>query len=170
LVRWNLSICHVSPNLFYPWHRSVRLSLFNTTFQSWNIIFFSQHFSISISISQVSVLQNLPSFHPEKGIYDRLVYNYMEIRSPPSYIVGRTTMCLFSSFISMHSSRTSWKVLLFCLLIVNRKHVFNIKHTLYCTKSVPNYNSFDFFDPEFNHSSYSKICAKYHFFRRGFVY
>ena len=32
------------------------------------------------------------------------------------------------------------------------------------TPSVPNYRSFDFFDTKFDHSSYSKICAKHHFF------
>ena len=32
------------------------------------------------------------------------------------------------------------------------------------TPSVSNYRSFDFFNPKFDHSSYSKIYAKYHFF------
>ena len=32
------------------------------------------------------------------------------------------------------------------------------------TPSVPNYRSFDFFNPKFDNSSYSKIYAKYHFF------
>ena len=36
------------------------------------------------------------------------------------------------------------------------------------TQSIPNYKMFDFFNT--NHSSYSKICVKYHFFRRGLVY
>ena len=38
--------------------RPVRLSLFRTTFQLWNNIFLSQHFSISIIISQISVSAN----------------------------------------------------------------------------------------------------------------
>ena len=32
------------------------------------------------------------------------------------------------------------------------------------TQSIPNYKTFDFFDIKFDHSSYSKICVKYHFF------
>jgi len=32
------------------------------------------------------------------------------------------------------------------------------------TKSVPNYNFFDFFQPKFDHYSYFKIYVKYHFF------
>ena len=32
------------------------------------------------------------------------------------------------------------------------------------SNSVSNCRSFDFFNPKFDHSSYSKICAKYHFF------
>ena len=32
------------------------------------------------------------------------------------------------------------------------------------TLSIPNYRSFDFFDIKFDHSSYSKIYVKYHFF------
>jgi hypothetical protein len=32
----------------------VHLSLFSTTFQSWNNIFLAQHFSISININQIS--------------------------------------------------------------------------------------------------------------------
>ena len=32
------------------------------------------------------------------------------------------------------------------------------------TPSIPNYRSFDFFNPKFDHSSYLKICAKHHFF------
>ena len=35
---------------------------------------------------------------------------------------------------------------------------------------VPNYRSFDFFDPKFDHSSYSKIYAKYHFFCCSLLY
>ena len=38
------------------------------------------------------------------------------------------------------------------------------------TTSVPNYSSFDFFDLKFAHLSYSKICAKYHFFCCGLLY
>jgi len=37
------------------------------------------------------------------------------------------------------------------------------------TKSVLNYNSFDFFGPKFDHLSYSKIYAKYHFFLLWFA-
>jgi hypothetical protein len=37
------------------------------------------------------------------------------------------------------------------------------------TPSIPNYNSFDFFDPKFDHSSYSKIYAKYHIFCCVFI-
>ena len=33
-----------------------------------------------------------------------------------------------------------------------------------------NYKTFDFFDSNFDHSSYLKICVKYHFFCRGLVY
>ena len=35
--------------------RPVRLNLFRTTFQSWNSVFFSQHFSISISLSMSQI-------------------------------------------------------------------------------------------------------------------
>ena len=38
------------------------------------------------------------------------------------------------------------------------------------TPSVSNYSSFDFFDPKFDYSSYSKNCAKYHFFYYGLFY
>jgi len=38
------------------------------------------------------------------------------------------------------------------------------------TLYVLNYRLFDFFNLKFNHSSYSKICAKYHFFCRGLLY
>ena len=41
---------------------------------------------------------------------------------------------------------------------------------LHITSSIPNYKTFDFFDTKFDHSSYSKIYVKYHFFRRGLVY
>jgi hypothetical protein len=43
-------------------------------------------------------------------------------------------------------------------------------HVLSGTPSIPNYKTFDFFDTKFDHSSYSKICAKYKFFYRGLVY
>jgi len=36
--------------------------------------------------------------------------------------------------------------------------------TLSNNPSVRNYSSFDFFNPKFDHSSYSKIYAKYHLF------
>jgi hypothetical protein len=39
-----------------------------------------------------------------------------------------------------------------------------------CTKSIPNYSSFDFFNPKFDHSSYLKICVKYHFFCCDLLY
>jgi hypothetical protein len=42
--------------------------------------------------------------------------------------------------------------------------------SLTSTPSIPNYKTFDFFDTKFDHSSYSKICAKYQFFYRGLVY
>ena len=38
------------------------------------------------------------------------------------------------------------------------------------TPFVPNYRLFDFFNPKFDHSSYSKICAKHHFFCWGSLY
>jgi hypothetical protein len=38
------------------------------------------------------------------------------------------------------------------------------------TQFISNYKTFDFFDIKFDHSSYSKICAKYQFFYRGLVY
>ena len=38
------------------------------------------------------------------------------------------------------------------------------------TPSVSNYRSFDFFDLKFDHSSYSKICAKHNFFCCGLLY
>ena len=38
------------------------------------------------------------------------------------------------------------------------------------TQSIPNWKTFDFFDTKFDHSSYSQICVKYNFFRRGLVY
>ena len=38
------------------------------------------------------------------------------------------------------------------------------------TPFVPNYRLFDFFNPKFDHSSYSKICAKHHFFCCGLLY
>ena len=38
------------------------------------------------------------------------------------------------------------------------------------TPSVPNCRSLDFFNPKFDHSSYSKICAKHHFFCYGLLY
>ena len=38
------------------------------------------------------------------------------------------------------------------------------------TSSVPNYNSFDIFYPKFDHSSYSKIYTKHHFFCCGMLY
>ena len=38
--------------------RPVCLSLFRTTFQSWNSVFLSQYFSISIRISQISASTN----------------------------------------------------------------------------------------------------------------
>ena len=43
-------------------------------------------------------------------------------------------------------------------------------HVLGNTQSILNYKTFDFFDIKFDHSSYSKICVKYHFFRRGLIY
>ena len=42
--------------------------------------------------------------------------------------------------------------------------------SLYSTRSIPSCKTFDFFDTKFGYSSYSKICVKYHFFRRGLVY
>ena len=41
---------------------------------------------------------------------------------------------------------------------------------LQATQSILNCKTFDFFDTKFDHSSYSKIYVKYHFFRRGLVY
>ena len=38
------------------------------------------------------------------------------------------------------------------------------------TPSVPNCRSFDFFNPKFDHSSYSKICVKHHFSCCGLLY
>ena len=38
------------------------------------------------------------------------------------------------------------------------------------TPSVLNYMSFDFFNLKFDHSFYSKICVKYHFFCCGLLY
>ena len=38
------------------------------------------------------------------------------------------------------------------------------------TPSVSNCRSFDFFNPKFGHSSYSKIYAKHYFFRCGLLY
>ena len=38
------------------------------------------------------------------------------------------------------------------------------------TLYVLNYRLFDFFNLKFDHLSYSKICAKYHFFCRGLLY
>ena len=40
----------------------------------------------------------------------------------------------------------------------------NLEKSKQHTPSVPNYKSFDFFNPKFDHSSYSKIYAKHHFF------
>ena len=34
-------------------------------------------------------------------------------------------------------------------------------HLILATPSVPNYNSFDFFDPKFDHLSYSKNLCKH---------
>jgi hypothetical protein len=55
-----------------------------------------------------------------------------------------------------------------------RKNLYCIfkwgKHILVRTKSVLNYSSFDFFYTKFNHSSYLKIYAKYHFFCCGVLY
>ena len=42
--------------------------------------------------------------------------------------------------------------------------------TKHSTQFIPNRKMFDFFDTKFNHLSYSKICVKYHFFRRDLVY
>ena len=42
--------------------------------------------------------------------------------------------------------------------------------TCWITRSISNCRSFDFFDQKFDHSSYSKICAKYHFFCGGLLY
>ena len=38
------------------------------------------------------------------------------------------------------------------------------------TPSIPNCNSFDFFNPKFDHSSCSKNCVKYHFFCCAMLY
>ena len=38
------------------------------------------------------------------------------------------------------------------------------------TPSILNCKTFDVFGSKFDHSSYSKICVKYHFFRRDLVY
>ena len=38
------------------------------------------------------------------------------------------------------------------------------------TSSILNYKTFDFFDIKFDHSSYLKICVKYHFFCRDLLY
>jgi hypothetical protein len=43
-------------------------------------------------------------------------------------------------------------------------------HGLASTQSIPNYKTFDFFDTKFDHSSYSRIYVKYHFFCRSLVY
>ena len=45
----------------------------------------------------------------------------------------------------------------------------HVKFKLNGTQSILNCKTFDF-DTKFDHSSYSKICVKYHFFRRGLVY
>ena len=46
----------------------------------------------------------------------------------------------------------------------------NTTTLLAITPSVSNYRSFELFDLKFDHSSYSKICAKYHFFCCGLLY
>ena len=46
----------------------------------------------------------------------------------------------------------------------------NIPLVVHYTPSVPNYRSFDFFHLKFDHSSYSKIYAKYHFFCCGLLH
>ena len=42
-------------------------------------------------------------------------------------------------------------------------------HNLCVTPFVSNCRSFDLFNSKFDHSSYSKICAKYHFFYCGLL-
>ena len=53
------------------------------------------------------------------------------------------------------------------LLLLN---IFFLLARLISTPSVPNCRSFDFFDPKFDHPSYSKICAKYDLFCCGLLY
>ena len=51
-----------------------------------------------------------------------------------------------------------------------RRRVYARSWEIYSTRSILNSNTFQFFGIKFDHSSYSKICVKYHFFRRGLVY
>ena len=51
--------------------------------------------------------------------------------------------------------------------VVTDSDFLGVRHD---TPSVLNYRSFDFFYPKFNHSSYSKIYVKHHFFCYGLLY
>ena len=63
------------------------------------------------------------------------------------------------------------KVLRYFPIKPRLKRLFMNKETAkLTTQSIPNCKTFDFFDTKFDHSSYSKICVKYHFFRRSLVY
>ena len=86
--------------------------------------------------------------------HDDYTRKWEEVKAPGSCSV----LILFWHHHMFHFSDRTWAT--WDLLLASVDRIFH-------TPSLPNYKSFDFFNLKFNHSSYLKICVKYHFFSSG---